>query len=151
MRATLPGMLLLFVLGLPGAAEAQPLERRTGLSAEQWRHWAVKVGVSAGTWGTLSLLDTDPDVSTVVATAAPTVLGKLMYMPKGLGDDPTKRWPNSEFVVKDVVGELCVQSAPLWIRLVAGGEKRDRLVRGVIAVGGYGLAVFACARTLEVR
>lgn len=149
MRATVFCVLLFLGLAFPGEAAAQ--ERRTGLSPEQWRHWAVKIGAATTTWQTLDLLQTDPDVSAFVATAAPTVLGKLIYMPKGLGDDPTKRWPSSQFVVKDVVGELCVQSAPLWFRLALDGPREDRLMRGLLAAGGYGLAVFGCARVLEVR
>lgn len=149
MRATPLTLLLLLAIIVPGQVAGQ--ERRTGFSDEQWRHWAVKVGAAAGTYETLRVIDASPDFSALVATTAPTVIGKLMYMPHGLSDDPARRWPNSTFVLRDVVGELCVQSAPLWMRLFVSGPKDERIVRGLLAVGGYGLAVFTCARTLEVR
>jgi hypothetical protein len=122
----------------------------TGLGPEQWRHWSGKVTASAATFAALDLLDAPPDLSAVIATVAPTVVGKLLYMPKGLSDKPGEGWPDASFVAKDVVGELCVQSAPLWARFVMRGKER-RLLRGVLAVGGYGMAVLACARTFEVR
>lgn len=140
---------LLAMMVLTACATHQ--ERRTGLSPAQWRHWSVKVGATGATWATLDALDADADLSAAIATAAPTLVGKLMYMPMGLGDDPARRWPSAGFVARDVAGELCVQSAPLWARLALGGHDGDRVLRGALAVGGYGLAVFACARTLEVR
>ena len=149
MRAAPLCILLLLALVFPAGSHAQ--EQRTGLSPEQWRHWAIKVSATSATYETLRLLRTDSDLAAAVATAAPTVAGKLLYMPRGLSDDPTRRWPDPAFVVKDVAGELCIQSAPLWLRLATGGPKEERVIRSVAAVGGYAVAVFGCARMLEVR
>ena len=149
MRAMPLALLLLLALGVPGRVAGQ--ERRTGFSDDQWRHWAIKVGAAAGTYEALQVIDASPDLSALVATTAPTIIGKLMYMPHGLSDDPSRRWPSHTFVLRDIVGELCVQSAPLWMRLFVDGPKDERVVRGLLAIGGYGLAVLTCARTLEVR
>lgn len=149
MRATLPSLLLVLVL-LPGAGAAQK-NGGTGLGPEQWWHWALKASAGAATFEALHELEVAPDLSAVIATTAPTVVGKILYAPKGLGDDPHERWPDAGFVAKDIAGELCVQSAPLWLRFAMSGPKDQRLARGLLAVGGYGLAVFGCARPLEVR
>lgn len=151
MRPMLVRLLLLislFIVTLPSRGAAQ--ERRTGLSSEQWRHWAVKVGASTATFEGLNRLDVPPDVSAVVATVAPTVIGKFLYLDDGLGPDPEKRWPDAGFVARDVVGELCVQSAPIWFRFVTSRDDH-RVLRGILAVSGYGMAIMACARTFEVR
>jgi hypothetical protein len=83
-----------------------------------------------------------------VGTAAPTVVGKLLYAPKGLAGSPRERWPSLGFVAKDVAAELAVQSGPVLIEWA----RRDKSgARGpIVAIAYLGLVRYVSI-PLEIR
>jgi hypothetical protein len=110
---------LSFMLSVVPVASAQVFRNEAS-------HLAFKAGLSGTAYAGGRALGLKSPVAAVVATAAPTVIGKLMYAPKGLAGNQRERWPSVGFVVKDMAAELAVQSGPIlieWARRDKSGAR----------------------------